>query len=36
MDDPGGAADIVDEIRGRAGLGKLTDAQRAYLSGAGG
>ena len=27
--DPGGAADIVDEIRGRAGLGKLTDAQRA-------
>ena len=29
MDDPGGAADIVDEIRGRAGIGKLTAAQRA-------
>ena len=28
-DDPGGAADIVDEIRGRAGIGKLTAAQRA-------
>lgn len=28
-DDPGGAADIVDEIRGRAGIGKLTVAQRA-------
>lgn len=27
--DPGGAADIVDAIRGRAGLGKLSDTQRA-------
>ena len=30
-DDPGGAADIVDAIRDRAGLGKLTDAQRASV-----
>ena len=28
LNDPGGAADIVDEIRGRAGIAPLTDEQR--------